>query len=75
MLANPPMPTVKVKLSRVDLQLILIGKELKNLHVSFFHKVVKRQFPHIGGLQYTLLQSKSPLDLKEFEQAVYVIHT
>ena len=45
-----------VVLSKKDLQIILGGKELSDLHIDAFQNLVKMQFPHIGGLQTTLLR-------------------
>ena len=48
-------------MSRKDLQQIVSGKGLSDLHVNVFQNLLKRQFPHVGGLEGTLLQKRSPL--------------
>lgn len=41
---------------------ILNGCELCDLHVNAFQNLVKKSFPHVGGLQNTLLQSTYAID-------------
>ena len=66
----------RVVLRRKELQEIMCGKELTDLHVNAFQNLLKRQFPLIGGLQSTLLQTKSPLQHKESgEMLLQIIHT
>ena len=40
-----------ITLSRKDLQQIVSGKGLSDLHVNAFQNLLKRQFPHVGGLE------------------------
>lgn len=47
-----------ISLTRRHKQQILNGSELCDMHVNAFQNLVKRLFPHVGGLQNTLLQSK-----------------
>ena len=63
-----------VVLSRKDLQIILGGKELSDLHIDAFQNLVKMQFPHIGGLQTMLLQTKLPLKCNGGETLLQVNH-
>ena len=35
-----------------------MGAELSNLHINLAQRVIKEQFPHINGLESTLLQGK-----------------
>ena len=46
-------------LSRKDMQQIVTGKELSDLHVNAFQNLLKMRFPNTGGLQSTLFQLKS----------------
>ena len=65
-----------VALSRKDMQQILGGKELSDLHVDAFQNLVKTCFPHIHGLQSTLFQLKSPLQCQEpGAKCLQIIHT
>ena len=50
-----------IVLNNKALQQIVNGKELSDLHVNAYQNLLKQQFPHIGGLQNTLLQKRSPL--------------
>ena len=54
-----------ITLKKQDLQLIKNDKELTDQHVNAFQNVVKSNFPLIGGLQHTLLQYKSPVQLQD----------
>lgn len=37
---------------------IISGEKLSDLHINFAQKLLKQQFPWVNGLQCTLLQSK-----------------
>ena len=62
-------------LTRKDLQLLLNGKELTDQHVNAFQSLLKRQFPHIRGLQNTHFQTKTPLQHNKSEgMSLQIIH-
>ena len=63
-----------VTLSRKQRQQILNGSELCDMHVNGFQNLVKRLFPHIGGLQNTLLQSKNAITNKAGKPILQIIH-
>jgi len=42
-----------------------MGKELTDLEINLAQKLLKEQFVHINGLQYTLLQEKGPKTSKK----------
>lgn len=52
-------------LTKQDLYLIKNDKELTDQHVNALQNEMKSNFPLIGRLQNTLLQYKSPLQLRE----------
>ena len=65
-----------ITLFRKDLQQIQSGKELSSLHVNAFQNLLKRKYPHIGGLQSTLLQKRSPLKQTDVGcMSLQIIHT
>ena len=58
---SPPNVWLKFKgicLTKMDKDVIVSGKELTDLHISFAQEVIKMQFPHISGLQSTLLLAR-----------------
>ena len=64
-----------ITLTKKDLYQIVGGKELSDLHVNAFQNLVKSKFPHIGGLQSTLLQKRSPLNCADVDMSLQIIHT
>lgn len=49
----------------VDTEIIRNGKKLTDCHVGFAQQLVKRQFPHLNGLQPTVLQAKKTLGVRK----------
>ena len=45
-------------LSDPDIENIIMGAELSDLHINLAQRVLKKQFSHINGLESTLLQGK-----------------
>lgn len=45
----------------VDTEAIRNGKKLTDCHVGFAQQLLKRQFPHLNGLQPKVLQAKKTL--------------
>ena len=45
-------------LTEADKDRIILGKTLIDLHINVAQELLKRQFPHISGLQSTLLLTK-----------------
>ena len=48
----------KQRLSESEIENIIMGAELSDLHINLAQRVIKEQFPHINGLESTLLQGK-----------------
>lgn len=46
-----------ILLSKKEKQEILNNKELSDMHINAFQNLMKRSYPHISGLQNTLLQN------------------
>ena len=64
-----------ITLNRKDMQDILVGKQLFDLHVTAFQNIVKKHFPDVGGLQNPLMQNKIPLSHKQSSvQSLQIIH-
>ena len=63
-----------VSLTRKHLQMIMNGSELCDKHVNAFQNLLKSKYPNIGGLQNTLFQERTPLELKE-EVSLQIIHS
>jgi hypothetical protein len=60
----------------VETESILDGVKLTDLHVHFAQQLLKRQFPHLNGLQPTVLQAKkSPGAKKPLPNQLQVIHS
>ena len=48
----------KQRLSDPDIESIIMGAELSDLHINLAQRILKEQFSHINGLESTLLQGK-----------------
>ena len=60
----------------VDTEAIPNGKELINSHVGFAQALLKQLFPHLNGLQPTVLQAKQTLGVqKPLPSQLQVIHS
>ena len=62
-----------IVLSKKAKQSLLSGKELSDLHINGFQRLLKDQFGSIGGLQSTLLRKKSPISNKQ-NLTLQIIH-
>ena len=58
-------PLKKRKLSVADIENVIMGEELSDIHINLAQNLLKRQFPQLCGLQSTLLQEKSKVDIIE----------
>lgn len=63
-----------IPLTRRDLQDIVNGKELSNLHIHAFQNIIKVQFPHLGGLLNPIYQESTPLEHNPNQVALQVLH-
>jgi len=48
-----------LSLTEVDKANVISGKALTDMHINVAQEIIKRQFPHISGLQSTLVISKA----------------
>ena len=63
-----------ISLSRKHKLQILNGHELCDMHVNAFQNLVKGLFPHVGGLQNTLLQSKYSITNQPGKPVLQIVH-
>jgi len=75
---NKDIDTQWVKTGRTALlnshkKTILHGNQLDDTIITFAQKLLKKQFPHINGLQNTLLQAKKQME-GEKSQQLQVVH-
>ena len=61
-------------LTEMDRTQIMSGKELNDNHIGFAQELLKIQFPHISGLQSTLLLAKCQ-KLPETSTYLQIIHS
>ena len=47
---------------------------MNDLQVNAFQDMLKREFKHIGGINNTLLQRKTPLQPEEGKMLLQIIH-
>lgn len=78
-LKSQDVETEWVKVGHVHLlsshkERILNGEELDDMIINFAQKLLKKQFPHIDGLQNTVLQTKSQVNSSKQNQ-LQVIHS
>ena len=69
---------MRINCNRLDVETesILNGEKLTDLHVHLAQQLLKQQFPHINGLQPTVLQTKKSLGVrKPFPNQLQVIHS
>ena len=73
---EPPRKKTRCIDQDVDLEAICNGEKLTDLHVGFAQKLLKQQFPHLNGLQPTVLQTKKTLaSQKSLPNQLQVIHS
>ena len=53
---------------------IVYGRKLSDLHINFVQQLLNKQFPKLGGLQSTLLQSKEQVK-EAVKNQIQVIHS
>ena len=66
----------KYVMTKKDKQDVLTGKELKDQHVSVYLSILKEKFPHICGLQNTILQQRDDpaIQRENGQMLLQVIH-
>ena len=61
-------------MSDIDVEQIIMGEKLCDAHINLAQRLLKAQFPELGGLQSTLLQQKETSVLETKEKMVQIIH-
>ena len=60
-------------------QTILVGDKLSDLHINLAQDILKKQFPHLNGLQCTLLQQCMGMGTSgenmEYKNRLQIIHS
>ena len=69
-------PQQRRKLSDADVERIIMGQELTDVHINTAQHLLKEQFPNLSGLQCTLLQAKetSKIDTKATNKILQIVH-
>ena len=69
-------PQRRQKLSDADVERIIMGEELTDVHINTAQHLLKEQFPNLSGLQCTLLQTKetSKIDTKATNKILQIGH-
>ena len=69
-------PQKRQKLSDADVERIIMGEELTDVHINTAQHLLKEQFPNLNGLQCTLLQVKeaSKIDTKATNKILQIVH-
>ena len=60
-------------LSVTDVESMIMDEVLSDVHINLARNLLKGQFPKLYGLQYTLLQEKSKIDIKE-DGMIQIVH-
>ena len=67
--------TKKQRLSDPDIEIIIMGTELSNLHINVAQRILKEQFSHINELESTLLQGKRQMLTEDMvKNKLQIIH-
>ena len=72
--ANNEPPPNKRKLSNIDIEGIIIGEKLCDAEINLAQRILRVQFPELGGLQSTLLQQKEAPIPERKENMLQIIH-
>ena len=71
--SNEPPPK-KRKLSNSDIERIIMGEELRDADINLAQRLLRVQFPELGGLQSTLLQQKEAPIPERKEKMLQIVH-
>ena len=67
-------PQKKQKLCDSDVERIIMGGELTDVHINIAQNLLKKQFPNLGSLQCTLLQVKgTSIEIKS-KKVLQIVH-
>ena len=70
---NEPTPK-KRKLSNSDIERIIMSEELRDADINLAQRLLRVQFPVLGGLQSTLLQQKEAPIPERKEKMLQIVH-
>ena len=72
--ANNEPPPKKRKLSNIDIEGIIIGEKLCDAEINLAQRLLRVQFPELGGLQSALLQQNEAPIPERKEKVLQIIH-
>ena len=65
----------KQKLHNSEIESIIMGVELSDLHINMAQRILKHQFPELNGLESSLFQDKErPLTKDNVKNKLQIIH-
>ena len=64
-------PPQEAKMSDPDVERIIMGEELTDIHINTAHHLLKKLFPNLSGLQCILLQAKESSKIDKKQQTRY----
>lgn len=68
-ICSPP----KKRYKRFNEESIIMGKQLTDLEIDYAQKLLKSQFPHLNGLQSTLIQQKACLEADQVNVKIQIV--
>ena len=71
---NNEQPPKKRKLSNSDIERIIMGEELCDANINLVQRLLRVQFPELGGLRSTLLQQKEAPIPERKENMLEIVH-
>lgn len=72
--SNEP-PHKKRKLTATEVEKVIMGEELTDIHVNLAQRLLRAQFPDLNGLLSTLLQGKETTTIEKKEKMLQIIHS
>ena len=69
-------PSVKrLRLSDLEIENIVMGVELSDVHINLAQRILKQQFPELNGLESTLFQEKEQVLTEDnVKNKIHIIH-
>ena len=68
-ICSPP----KKRYKRFNEESIIMGKQLTDLEIDYAQRLLKSQFPHLNGLQSTLIQQKACLEADQVNEKIQIV--
>ena len=65
------LPHKKRKLSATEIEKVIMGKELSDVHINLAQRLLTAQFPELNGLLSTLLQGKETAVIEKKKKKCY----